>query len=112
MVDGNIVSCTGWPDLPEFSRAFMGVLERAADLARLHIPHLHCPVARVGDGRLPVLAQSTSKDLGASEVDADDVALPFLRCHGAGKLAHSVILSEAKDLLLGPAKADRSLRSR
>ena len=29
MVDGNIVSCTGWPDLPEFSRAFMGVLERA-----------------------------------------------------------------------------------
>jgi protease I len=30
VVDGNIVSCTGWPDLPEFSRAFMGVLERAA----------------------------------------------------------------------------------
>jgi protease I len=29
-VDRNIVSCTGWPDLPEFSRAFMGVLERAA----------------------------------------------------------------------------------
>ncbi|MDQ2672685.1 MAG: DJ-1/PfpI family protein [Actinomycetota bacterium] len=30
VVDGNIVSCTGWPDLPEFSRAFIGVLERAA----------------------------------------------------------------------------------
>jgi protease I len=30
VVDGNIVSCTGWPDMPEFSRAFMRVLERAA----------------------------------------------------------------------------------
>jgi putative intracellular protease/amidase len=30
VVDGNIVSCTGWPDLPEFSRAFMSVLERTA----------------------------------------------------------------------------------
>ena len=30
VVDGNVVSCTGWPDLPEFSRAFMDVLERAA----------------------------------------------------------------------------------
>jgi protease I len=29
-VDGNIVSCRGWPDMPEFSRAFMAVLERAA----------------------------------------------------------------------------------
>jgi protease I len=29
VVDGNMVSCTGWPDLPEWSRAFMNVLERA-----------------------------------------------------------------------------------
>jgi protease I len=28
VVDGNIVSCTGWPDLPEWSRAFMAVLEK------------------------------------------------------------------------------------
>lgn len=28
--DGNVVSCTGWPDLPEFSRAFMDILECAA----------------------------------------------------------------------------------
>jgi protease I len=30
VVDGNIVSCRGWPDMPEYSRAFMNVLERAA----------------------------------------------------------------------------------
>ena len=30
VVDGNMVSCRGWPDMPEWSRAFMGVLERAA----------------------------------------------------------------------------------
>lgn len=30
VVDGNIVSCTGWPDLPEWSRAFMSVLEASA----------------------------------------------------------------------------------
>ena len=29
-VDGNMVSCRGWPDMPEWSRAFMTVLERAA----------------------------------------------------------------------------------
>ena len=29
-VDGNMVSCRGWPDMPEWSRAFMNVLERAA----------------------------------------------------------------------------------
>jgi len=30
VVDGNMVSCRGWPDMPEWSRAFMNVLERAA----------------------------------------------------------------------------------
>ncbi|MET0817642.1 MAG: DJ-1/PfpI family protein, partial [Solirubrobacteraceae bacterium] len=30
VVDGNMVSCRGWPDMPEWSRAFMQVLERAA----------------------------------------------------------------------------------
>src|SRR5437762_396096 len=30
VVDGNMVSATGWPDLAEWSRAFMEVLERAA----------------------------------------------------------------------------------
>jgi len=30
VVDGNMVSCRGWPDMPEYSRAFMNVLERAA----------------------------------------------------------------------------------
>ena len=29
VVDGNMVSCRGWPDLPEWSRAFMRVLEKA-----------------------------------------------------------------------------------
>ena len=28
VVDGNVVSCTGWPDLPDWSRAFMAVLEK------------------------------------------------------------------------------------
>lgn len=28
VVDGNLVSCTGWPDLPEWSRAFMAVLDK------------------------------------------------------------------------------------
>jgi protease I len=31
VVDGNMVSATGWPDLAEWSRAFMEVLERAAN---------------------------------------------------------------------------------
>ncbi len=30
VVDGNMVSCRGWPDLPKWSRAFMRVLEKAA----------------------------------------------------------------------------------
>jgi protease I len=30
VVDGNMVSCTGWPDLAEWSKAFVGLLERAA----------------------------------------------------------------------------------
>ncbi|MEU8797472.1 DJ-1/PfpI family protein [Spirillospora sp. NPDC048819] len=30
VVDGNMVSCRGWPDMPEWSRAFMAVLEKAA----------------------------------------------------------------------------------
>jgi protease I len=30
VVDGNMVSCRGWPDMPEWSRAFMSVVERAA----------------------------------------------------------------------------------
>lgn len=30
VVDGNMVSCRGWPDLPEWSRAFMRVLEKAS----------------------------------------------------------------------------------
>jgi len=30
VVDRNMVSCRGWPDLPEWSRAFMSVLETAA----------------------------------------------------------------------------------
>ncbi|AKH85722.1 peptidase [Streptomyces sp. CNQ-509] len=30
VVDGNMVSCRGWPDLPEWSRAFVAVLERSA----------------------------------------------------------------------------------
>jgi protease I len=30
VVDGNMVSCRGWPDLAEWSRAFMNVLERAS----------------------------------------------------------------------------------
>ena len=29
-VDGHLVSCRGWPDLPAFSRAFMAVIEAAA----------------------------------------------------------------------------------
>jgi len=29
VVDGPMVSCRGWPDLPEWSRAFMRVLEGA-----------------------------------------------------------------------------------
>ncbi|MEJ3653160.1 DJ-1/PfpI family protein [Actinomycetes bacterium KLBMP 9759] len=29
VVDGSMVSCRGWPDLPEWSRAFMRVLEAA-----------------------------------------------------------------------------------
>ena len=34
VVDGNIVSCTGWPDLPEWSRAFMAVLEKHVGASR------------------------------------------------------------------------------
>lgn len=30
VVDGVMVSCRGWPDLPEWSRAFMAVLEKEA----------------------------------------------------------------------------------
>jgi protease I len=30
VVDGNMVSCRGWPDMPEWSRAFIAVLDRAA----------------------------------------------------------------------------------
>ncbi|SMD22575.1 DJ-1/PfpI family protein [Kibdelosporangium aridum] len=30
VVDGAMVSCRGWPDLPEWSRAFMQVLERSS----------------------------------------------------------------------------------
>jgi protease I len=30
VVDGNMVSCRGWGDLAEWSRAFMGVLDRVA----------------------------------------------------------------------------------
>jgi len=30
VADGNMVSATGWPDLAEFSKAFMELLERAA----------------------------------------------------------------------------------
>jgi deglycase len=30
VVDGNMVSCRGWPDMPAWSRAFMAVLDRAA----------------------------------------------------------------------------------
>jgi protease I len=30
VVDRNLVSCRGWPDMPEWSRAFMAVLERSA----------------------------------------------------------------------------------
>jgi len=30
VVDGNMVSCRGWPDMPEWSRAFVAVLDRAA----------------------------------------------------------------------------------
>lgn len=30
VVDGALVSCRGWPDLPEWSRAFMQVLEKSA----------------------------------------------------------------------------------
>ena len=30
VVDGNMVSCTGWPDLPEWSKAFVAALERSA----------------------------------------------------------------------------------
>jgi protease I len=30
VVDRNIVSCRGWPDMPEWSRAFMSLLERTA----------------------------------------------------------------------------------
>lgn len=33
VVDGNMVSCRGWPDLPEWSRAFVAVLERATRAA-------------------------------------------------------------------------------
>lgn len=28
VVDGNMVTCRGWPDMPEWSRAFMKLLER------------------------------------------------------------------------------------
>jgi protease I len=30
VVDGVMVSCRGWPDLPEWSRAFMQILEKVA----------------------------------------------------------------------------------
>jgi protease I len=30
VVDTNMVSCRGWPDLPEWSRAFLAVLEKSA----------------------------------------------------------------------------------
>jgi protease I len=30
VVDGNMVSCTGWPDLAEWSKAFVAALERSA----------------------------------------------------------------------------------
>ena len=30
VVDGNVVSCRGWPELPEWSRAFVKALERTA----------------------------------------------------------------------------------
>ena len=30
VVDGNVVSCRGWADLPEWWRAFVKVLERTA----------------------------------------------------------------------------------
>jgi protease I len=30
VVDGNMVSCRGWGDLAEWSRAFLDVLDRAA----------------------------------------------------------------------------------
>jgi protease I len=30
VVDGAVVSCRGWPDLPEWARAFTQVLERAS----------------------------------------------------------------------------------
>jgi len=30
IVDGNMVSCTGWPDLAEWSKAFVAALERSA----------------------------------------------------------------------------------
>jgi len=30
VVDGNMVSCTGWPDLAKWSKAFVALLERAA----------------------------------------------------------------------------------
>ena len=30
VIDGAMVSCRGWPDLPEWSRAFMQVLEKAS----------------------------------------------------------------------------------
>ncbi len=30
VVDGNMVSCRGWPDMPEWSRAFMNVLANAS----------------------------------------------------------------------------------
>ena len=30
VVDGTMVSCRGWPDMPEWSRAFIAVLERTA----------------------------------------------------------------------------------
>jgi protease I len=30
VVDGNMVSATGWPDLAEFCKAFLELLDRAA----------------------------------------------------------------------------------
>ncbi len=67
VVDGNMVSCRGWPDMPEWSRAFMAVLERAA-VARLTA--CRPPSARTGSRSTSAGRQVAVHELGAGAARA------------------------------------------
>ena len=47
VVDGSMVSCRGWGDLAEWSRAFLDVLDRAAVPAVAHLTEPSYPLATV-----------------------------------------------------------------